>query len=168
MSARVIPGELVVYPGPVAALEHQQAACQVQGDSVRGGRCSRLARHLVRSCGVPHREARRGEKSLERGNWRMLEKPALIILGREAAGRGPAEVGRLAIDHRANVLVIEADWLGANQRPPPPKSWWHRSVPGALADLRTQRGPCRQLSADRRLLAGALEPPDMARWQSIP
>ncbi len=52
-----------------------------------------------------------GRESLERGNWRTLEKPAVLVLGRQTAGRGPAEVGRLAANHRANVLVIEADWL---------------------------------------------------------
>jgi len=51
-------------------------------------------------------------RSLAAGNWRAPEKPGLLILGRKAAGNGPAVVHRFVAEHKINVLVLEADWFG--------------------------------------------------------
>ncbi len=82
-----------------------------------------------------------GRESLELDNWRRLEKPALLILGRETAGRGPAAVGRLAADHRASVLVIEADWLDKSRTFAANIVVTPKHARGVLADLQSQQWP---------------------------
>lgn len=80
-------------------------------------------------------------QTLQRGNWRLLEKPAALILGREAAGLGPAEAARLATDHRAGVLVLEADWLRRTTRLSDDTQVMPKQARGALADLQRQQWP---------------------------
>jgi hypothetical protein len=139
-SARVIPGELVVYPDPWLPWSTDKRLAKYKETQFVAVGVPGWLDTWFGAVGFPI-EKLGGREVLERGNWRMLEKPALIILGRKAAGRGPAEVGRLAIDHRANVLVIEADWLDKSTAPAAQIVVAPKCARGALADLRTQQWP---------------------------
>jgi hypothetical protein len=75
---------------------------------------------------------------LNAGNWRMLEKPGLLILGRRAAGDGLAAILRLAAEYAMSVLVLETDWFGRNETASRDMVLSPKHMAGALADLQTQ------------------------------
>lgn len=79
--------------------------------------------------------------SLDAGNWRTLEKPALLILGRSAAGKNLAAVDRLAATHKVNVLVLEADWFGKEESSSHGTIILPKQLTGALADWHSQNWP---------------------------
>ena len=100
-----------------------------------------------------------GRESLDGGHWRRLEKPGLLILGRKAAGRGPAEMGRLAIELRNQRLGNR----GRLARQIADIRRRHRGGaeegPGALGDLRMQAvALAADLPPADRSLAAGLEP----------
>jgi hypothetical protein len=137
---KIALAELVVYPeGWIPWDTDKQLSKYKETQFVAAGAPDWLNRWFS-AVGFPI-EKLPGRESLERGNWRMLEKPALLILGRETAGRGPAAVGRLAIDHRANVLVIEADWLDKSKTVAANVVVAPKHARGQLADLQSQQWP---------------------------
>jgi hypothetical protein len=77
-------------------------------------------------------------KSLDAGNWRIAEKPGLLILGRKAGGDGPAAIARLAAEHAMNVLVLETDWPDSSGTVSRATVVSAKHMTGALADLQTQ------------------------------
>ncbi len=82
-------------------------------------------------------------KSLAAANWRRPEKPALLVLGPQAAESGLAAVGRLAVEHSINVLVLEADWAARNETAGGESvlALTPKRMTGPLADLQAQRWP---------------------------
>ncbi len=84
---------------------------------------------------------------LDAGNWRMPEKPGLLLLGRKAAGGGPAAICRFAAEHKINVLVLEADWFGVEKTAGAPGTPGRetalspKQLTGPLADWQDQRWP---------------------------
>jgi hypothetical protein len=80
-------------------------------------------------------------ESLDAGNWRKLEKPPLLILGRGAAGKDFAAADRLAATHKVNVLVLEADWFGKQESPSHDTIVSPKQLAGALADWHSQSWP---------------------------
>ncbi len=101
--ARIIPGELVVYPDrPIHWDKDVQLAAVGIPDWF--GTWSKAV-------GLPVTLLQQGA-AFDAGNWRQLEKPGLLILGGKAAGKGVATVQRLAMEHKTGVLVLEADWFG--------------------------------------------------------
>jgi hypothetical protein len=137
-AARAIPGELIVYPDRWLPWDTDKQLSKYKDTQFAAAEIPRWLDAWFGSVGFPI-EKLSGRKALDRGNWRMLEKPALLILGRNAAGRGPREVGRLAIEHRTNVLVIEADWLDRSTTSAAAIVVTPKHARGALADLRSQR-----------------------------
>ena len=79
--------------------------------------------------------------ALNAGNWRTPEQPGLLILGRKAAGEGPAAICRFAVEHKINVLVLEAGWFGGEETPDPAPALSPRQMTGGLADCASQRWP---------------------------
>ena len=139
-TARVIPGELVVYPDRWLPWDTDKQLLKYKETQFVAAGVSDWLDTWFGAVGFPI-ERLPGRESLDRGNWRMLEKPALLIVGRKTAGHGPAEIGCMAIDHRANVLVIEADWLDKSNTPATNIVVRPKGARGALADLRTQEWP---------------------------
>jgi hypothetical protein len=139
-AARVIPGELVVYPDQWFPWETDKQLAQYRKTQFAAAGIPDWLDAWLAAVRFPI-EKLSGPKSIDRGTWRMLEKPALLVLGRKAAGRGPADVGRLAIEHRANVLVIEADWLDEAKASLAVTAVAPKRAGGALADLRAQQWP---------------------------
>jgi hypothetical protein len=82
-----------------------------------------------------------GPESLSGRHWRMPEKPSLVIVGRKAAGSGPAEIGRLAAGHKTNILVLEADWFGKPETANGGIAILPKHADAALADLKNQDWP---------------------------
>ncbi len=56
-----------------------------------------------------------GLESLSTDNWRMLDKPGLLVVGGSVAGSDLATICRLAAENKINVLVLEANWFGSNK-----------------------------------------------------
>jgi len=84
-------------------------------------------------------EKLKGPKALEPGSWPERNRPALLVLGRKAAGKGPAEVCSLAARHKASVLVLEADWFGRTGRPSREVAVAPKQLAGALTDWQGQQ-----------------------------
>jgi len=78
--------------------------------------------------------------ALHTGNWRVPEKPALLIMAEGAAGgAGPAGIERLCAEHRVNVLVLEADWFGRSATYDRALTVMPKHMAGPLADLQGQQ-----------------------------
>jgi hypothetical protein len=80
-------------------------------------------------------------KTLAAGNWRMLEKPAILILGPEAAGHGSQLACKLASEHKISVLVLETDWFSRNRTLIREAAVLPKQMQGTLAALQTQEWP---------------------------
>ena len=87
--------------------------------------------------GLPVRKFQRPQ-SLNAGNWPVLEKPGLLIVGRKAAGNDSAVLDRFAVEHTMNVLVLESDWFGGNETASREIVLAPKNMTGPLADLQTQ------------------------------
>jgi hypothetical protein len=133
-------GEVVVYPDKWLPWETDKQLAEYRKTQFVAAGVPDWLNAWFGAVGFPI-EKLSGPEALEKGNWRMLEKPALLILGRKTAGRGPAEVGRQAIDHRANVLVIEADWLDKSTTPVANIVLAPKRARDVLADLQAQEWP---------------------------
>ena len=124
-----VVAELVVYPErPVAWDKNVQLATAGTPDWFDT---------WSEAVGLPVRKFKE-LKSLDTGNGRMLEKAALLVLGREAAGCGPGAACRLAAKHKINVLVLETDWFRNNEILSRESALSPKQMTGALADLQTQ------------------------------
>ena len=106
--SKVIFSELVVYPDRPA---HWDKDTQLAAAGIPDWFDTWSA-----AMGLPIKKVK-DLASLDAGNWRMPEKPGLLILGRKAAGNSPAVVQQIAAEHEINVLVLEADWFGAAAGP---------------------------------------------------
>jgi hypothetical protein len=139
-AARVIPGELIVYPNRWLPWDTDKQLSKYKETQFVAAGVPDWLEAWFGAVGFPIQKLSR-RTSLDGSNWRTLEKPALLVLGRKAAGRGPAEIGRLAIEHRTNVLVIEADWLDKLTTPAASIAVTPKHARGALTDLRAQQWP---------------------------
>ena len=146
--SKVVLGELVVYPNrPVPWDKDTQLVAVETPDWFDT---------WSEVVGLPIKKFK-GLESLNVGNWRMLEKPALLILGRKAAESkkgdrsnlceapsgpfrpiGPVPFFRLAAEHKINVLVLETDWFRNNETISREIVLSPKHMTGALADLQTQ------------------------------
>jgi hypothetical protein len=130
--AKVIPGELVVYPDrPIPWDKDTQLVAAGIPDWFHT---------WSRAVGLPVQEFKTLEP-LGADNGRLLEKPALLILGRRAAGAGPAVICRFAVEHKINVLVLEADWFGKEGPANREIVVLPKHMTGALADWHGESWP---------------------------
>ena len=139
-AARVVSGELVVYPDRWLPWDTDKLLSKYKETQFVAAGIPDWLDGWLGAVGFPVQRLG-GRESLDGGHWRRLEKPGLLILGRKAAGRGPAEVGRRAIDFGTNVLVIEADWLDKLQTSAAGIVLAPKKAQGALSDLRMQEWP---------------------------
>lgn len=122
-------GELVVYPDrPVAWEKKLRLAAAAAPDWFDT---------WSQAVGLPV-ERLQGPKSLD-FDARRGDKPSLVLLGRKAAGAGPAVVCRLAAGQRVNVLVLEADWFGKAAAAQGAFAVTAKEMAGPLADWHQQR-----------------------------
>ena len=91
----------------------------------------------AKAMGLPLQKLK-NRKTFDAGNWRMSEEPGLLVVGREAAGIGPATACRLVGEHKINVLVLDADWF-RNNNTFRKIAILPKHTAGALADLQTQQ-----------------------------
>ncbi|MEN6404889.1 MAG: hypothetical protein ABFC77_00305 [Thermoguttaceae bacterium] len=80
-------------------------------------------------------------KSLGIGNWRMREKPALLVVGEKAAKNDIATLGRLAAAYQINVLALTTDWFANNETAYRKILISPKQALGPLADLQGQTWP---------------------------
>lgn len=80
-------------------------------------------------------------KSLAAENWRMQEKPALLVVGEEAVQSDLARVGRLAAEYQINVFVLATDWFATNETASRKMVVSPKEAVGPLADLQDQTWP---------------------------
>jgi len=126
---KVVPTELVVYPDrPVRWDKDTQFVAMGTPDWFDT---------WSEAVGLPVRKLK-DMKTLDAGNWRMLDKPAVLVLGGKAAGLGSVVACRLASEHKINVLVLETDWFGRNGTVNRDIAILPKHTTGALADLQTQ------------------------------
>jgi len=76
-------------------------------------------------------------KQFTAGNWRMLEKSGLLIVGPKVIADDFGTVSRLAVDHSTNVFVLEDDWFRVN-RSPCTVTVLPKHLAGPLADMQTE------------------------------
>jgi hypothetical protein len=126
---KLVLGELVVYPDRPAPWEKDRQLVAVGTPDWFDA--------WSEAVGLPVRKFQKLE-SLDAGSEQLAEKAALAIVGRKAAGDGPALVHRLAAEQKINVLVLETDWLGGNQTASREITLSPKQMTGALADLQTQ------------------------------
>jgi hypothetical protein len=140
--SKVVLGELVVYPDrPIPWDKDTQLVAVGTPDWFDT---------WSKAVGLPIKKFKELE-SLNSGNWRMLEKPALLILGRKGdrsnlperpggyfAQIRPVSFFRLAAEHKINVLVLETDWFRGNETISREIVLSPKHMTGALADLQTQ------------------------------
>ena len=105
-------------------------------------------------------------ESLDAGNWRMREKPGLLILGTKGGRPRSGRCCRLAAEHKINVLVLEADWFAANETARREMVLSPKQMAGALADLQTQQWPLPPAFRPTRR-SGDLEPADVDRRPGV-
>lgn len=122
-------GELVVYPDrPVAWEKKLRLAAAAAPDWFDT---------WSQAVGLPV-ERLQGPKTPDLGA-RHGERPSLVVLGRKAAGDGPAAVCRLPARHGVNVLVLEADWFGKAGAGDRALGVAAKQLAGPLADWHQQR-----------------------------
>jgi hypothetical protein len=137
---RVVPGELVVYPDRWLPWDKDKQLSKYKDTQFVAVGVPDWFNAWLEAVRFPLDKLQSREPLTDR-RWRKFEKPALLILGRKAAGRGPAEIGRLALDYRANALVLEADWLDKSETTAAAIVLAPKHSRGALADLRLQEWP---------------------------
>ena len=127
---KAVLGELVVYPDRLVPWEKKTRLAAADAPD--------WFETWSKAVGLPVEELQ-GPGSLDSGHWRPAEKPALLIVGRKAAGDGPAAVCRLAARCQANVLVLEADWFGKAAAADRAFVVAAKQMAGPLADWQGQR-----------------------------
>ncbi len=129
-------GELVVYPKEWIPWDKDKRLPQVKDTQFVVVGAPAWFDTWLEAVGLSVEKLPRAQ-SLADQNWRTREKPSLLILGRKAAGDGPAAMAGLAALYQTNILVLEADWFGK-----PTTSDRIVVLPkharAALADLKTQ------------------------------
>jgi len=133
-------GEMVVYPEGWIAWEMHPEFRRAEKTQLVAVGVPDWFHAWLEAVGLPV-ERLPGPESLAGRPWRKLDKSSLLIVGQKAAGSGPAEMGRLAVRYRTNLLVLEADWFGDPTTPPGGIAVLPKDAAAALADLRTQQWP---------------------------
>ena len=80
----------------------------------------------------------KGLESLGVRNWRMREKPALLVIGGKATQNDLAAIFRLAAEYQINVLALKTDWFAGNENSNRKIVISPKHALGPLADLRGQ------------------------------
>jgi hypothetical protein len=89
--------------------------------------------------GFPIKKFERLELLLSTSSWRMSEKPALLVLGQQAAGNDLVVIRRLAAENKINVLVLTSDWFSDNETASGEFVMSPQHVSGPLFDLQGQK-----------------------------
>jgi hypothetical protein len=138
--ARVIPGEVVVYPDRWLPWDSDKKLSKYKEMRFAAVSVPDWFEAWLEAIGFPIEKFSSRESFRNRG-WQTLGKPSVLIVGRKAASRGAAEVGRLAIEYQTNVFVLEADWLDKADLPASGIEITPKQARGALADLQVQEWP---------------------------
>ncbi len=126
---KLIVGELVVYPDQIARWDKEtQVAAAGTPDWFNT---------WSEAVGLPVRKLKELKPS-DDGNWRKLERPALLIVGGKAAQNGLTDIFRLAASYQTNVLLLETDWFSRNETGGRGTAISPIQMTGALADLQGQ------------------------------
>jgi len=139
---KLLLGDLVVYPGPFARWD--------KDTQLLAAGTPDWFNTWSEAVGLPVQRLK-DLKPGDGGNWRVLERPALLVLGEKASRNSLVAVFRVAAEHQCNVLVLGTDWFGANETISRDIAISPKQMTGALADLQGQNWPLPPIFRQRLL-----------------